>query len=527
MDFPILTTITFLPLFGAMMILFFMKGEAEVVAQNAKLAAFWTSLVTLVLSASLLFHGGYDPTQAGYQLIEKAQWLPEMGISYTMAIDGISLPFILLTALLTPLCILVSWRGIQKNVKGYMAAFLALESFVIGVFCAADLVLFYVFWEAMLIPMFLIIGVWGGEQRVYAAMKFFLYTFVGSVLMLVALIYIYSAGGQTFDMAALSEMTFSPQAQMWLWLAFFAAFAVKVPMWPFHTWLPAAHVQAPTAGSVILAGVLLKLGAYGFLRLSLPVLPEASAFFAPLVFALSVIAIIYTALVALVQRDIKKMIAYSSVSHMGFVTLGIFAATTESLQGSLMQMVNHGIVSSALFMLIGVVYDRMHTRELSRFGGLVKVMPVYALVFLVMTMAAIGLPGTGSFVGEFLILLGSFPVAQSATFLATFGVVLGAAYMLWLTKRMIFGLPETGEVERLTDMDKREIGMFVPLVLLVLVLGLYPNIFLNLTEASASHLAEQLDSAGYHETLKKGPTVFNQEELETINIDNINIDFNE
>lgn len=518
MDFPILTTITFLPLFGALMILLFMKGEAEVVSQNAKLAALWTSLVTLLLSISLLFHGGYDPSVAGYQLIEQARWLPEMGISYKLAIDGISLPFVLLTTLLTPLCILVSWRGIQTGVKGYMAAFLALESFVVGVFCAADMVLFYVFWEAMLIPMFLIIGVWGGEQRVYAAIKFFLYTFVGSVLMLVALIYIYSAGGQTFDMAQLSQMSFSPQAQMWLWLAFFAAFAVKVPMWPFHTWLPAAHVQAPTAGSVILAGVLLKLGAYGFLRLSLPVLPEASAFFAPLVFTLSVVAIIYTALVALVQRDVKKMIAYASVSHMGFVTLGIFAATTESLQGSLMQMVNHGIVSSALFMLIGVVYDRMHTRDLSRFGGLVKVMPIYSLVFVVVTMAAIGLPGTGSFVGEFLILLGSFPVAQSATFLATFGVVLGAAYMLWLTKRMIFGVPETGEVERLTDMDKREIGMFVPLLLLVFLLGLYPNAFLNMTKASAEHLATQATDAGYHDILKQGPTVFYPGLTEDVNL---------
>ena len=510
MDFPILTTITFLPLIGALIILFFMKGDDEIVAQNAKLAAFWTSLVTLFLSASLLFHRGYDPQASGYQLIEKAEWLPTMGINYIMAIDGISLPFILLTALLTPLCILVSWRGIQTGVKGYMAAFLALESFVIGVFCAADLILFYVFWEAMLIPMFLIIGVWGGEQRVYAAMKFFLYTFVGSVLMLIALIYLYSAGGQTFDMAQLSQMSFSPQAQKWLWLAFFAAFAVKVPMWPLHTWLPAAHVQAPTAGSVILAGVLLKLGAYGFLRLSLPVLPDASAFFAPLVFVLSVIAIIYTALVALVQQDIKKMIAYASVSHMGFITLGIFAATTESLQGSLMQMVNHGIVSSALFMLVGVVYDRMHTRDLSRFGGLVKVMPLYSLVFLIITLAAIGLPGTGSFVGEFLILVGSFPVAQSATFFATFGVVLGAAYMLWLTKRMIFGTPTTGEVKRLLDLDKREIGMFAPLVLLVLLLGLYPNALLNLTEASASHLSEQLRDTGYHETLKNGPTIFKQ-----------------
>ena len=512
MDFPILTTITFLPLVGAAMILFFMKGEESVVSQNAKLAAFWTSLVTLLLSVSLLFHVDYDPSVAGYQLTEKASWLPAMGINYKMAIDGISLPFILLTALLTPLCILVSWRGIQTNVKGYMAAFLALESFVIGVFCAADLVLFYVFWEAMLIPMFLIIGVWGGEHRVYAAIKFFLYTFVGSVLMLVALIYIYSAGAQTFDMAEISQLTFSAEAQKWLWLAFFAAFAVKVPMWPFHTWLPAAHVQAPTAGSVILAGVLLKLGAYGFLRLSLPVLPDASAFFAPLVFALSVIAIIYTALVALVQQDIKKMIAYASVSHMGFITLGIFAATTESLQGSLMQMVNHGVVSSALFMLVGVVYDRMHTRDLSRFGGLVKVMPIYALVFLVMTLAAIGLPGTGSFVGEFLILLGSFPVAQSATFLATFGVVLGAAYMLWLTKRMIFGLPETGEVERLTDMDKREIGMFMPLVVLVFLFGLYPNVFLNVTQASTSQLYEHVHDAGYHETLRNGSTIFNQGE---------------
>ncbi len=504
MDFPILSTITFLPLIGSFMIFFIMNGEEEVVSHNAKLAALWTSLVTLLLSISILFHEGFDPASASYQLVETADWLPQMGIYYRMGVDGISLPFILLTALLTPICILVSWKGITTKVRGYMAAFLALESFLIGVFCATDLMLFYVLWEAMLIPMFLIIGVWGGERRVYAALKFFLYTFIGSVLMLVAILYIYFAAGETYDMSLLSNLVIDEGAQKWLWLAFFAAFAVKVPMWPFHTWLPDAHVQAPTAGSVILAGVLLKMGAYGFLRISLPVLPEASAFFAPLVFTLSVIAIIYAALVALAQHDVKKMIAYSSVSHMGFITLGIFAATTESIQGSLMQMVNHGIVSSALFMLIGVVYDRMHTRELSRFGGLVKVIPLYSLVFLLFVMASVALPGTNSFVGEFLILVGSFQVAQTATIFATLGVVLGAAYMLWLTKRMIFGVPTTAEVKRLEDMDKREIIMFVPLIILMLGLGLYPAALLDITHASAENLVNSLGN--YHDLIAQSPS---------------------
>lgn len=503
MDFPILSTITFLPLIGAFMIFFIMNGEEAVVAHNAKLAALWTSLITFALSVSILFNHNYDHASAAFQLTETRQWLPQLGLYYRLGVDGISLPFVLLTTLLTPICILVSWKGIQQKVKGYMAAFLALESFVIGVFCATDLMLFYVFWEAMLIPMFLIIGVWGGEKRVYAALKFFLYTFVGSVLMLIAILYLFFAGGETFNMAQLPDLIIDPQVQIWLWLAFFAAFAVKVPMWPFHTWLPDAHVQAPTAGSVILAGVLLKMGAYGFLRLSLPVLPEASAFFAPMVFALSVIAIIYAALVALMQQDVKKMIAYSSVSHMGFITLGIFAATTESIQGALMQMVNHGIVSSALFMLIGVVYDRMHTRDLNRFGGLVKVIPLYSLVFVFFVMASVALPGTNSFVGEFLILVGSYPIAATPTILATLGVVLGAVYMLWLTKRMIFGLPQTAEVNRLVDMDKREIAMFLPLIFLVLLLGLYPKALLHLTEASAENLATRLETSGYHETLKE------------------------
>ena len=502
MDFPILSTITFLPLVGAFMIFFIMNGEEEVVAHNSKLAALWTSLITFALSVSILFNHNYDPTSAAFQLTETHGWLPQMGLYYRMGIDGISLPFVLLTTLLTPICILVSWKGITQKVKGYMAAFLALESFVIGVFCATDLMLFYVFWEAMLIPMFLIIGVWGGERRVYAALKFFLYTFVGSVLMLIAILYLFFAGGETFNMALLPQLIIDPKVQVWLWLAFFAAFAVKVPMWPFHTWLPDAHVQAPTAGSVILAGVLLKMGAYGFLRLSLPVLPEASAVFAPMVFALSVIAIVYAALVALMQQDVKKMIAYSSVSHMGFITLGIFAATTESIQGALMQMVNHGIVSSALFMLIGVVYDRMHTRDLNRFGGLVKVIPLYSVVFVFFVMASVALPGTNSFVGEFLILVGSYSVAPTPTIFATLGVVLGAAYMLWLTKRMIFGTPETAEVQRLTDMEKREIAMFIPLVFLVLLLGLYPKALLGITEASAKNLSESL-GAGYHETLMR------------------------
>lgn len=500
MDFPLLSTITFLPLIGALFIFFIMRGEEEVVAQNAKQVALWTSIVTFGLSLVMLLN--FDRTTSIMQFVEERPWVDYLGIYYRMGVDGISVLFVVLTALLTPLCILVSWDSVKKNVRAFMAAFLVLESFVIGVFCAMDMLLFYIFWEAMLIPMFIIIGVWGGEQRVYAAVKFFLYTFIGSVLMLVAMLYLYFQAQGSFDIQHMATLGLPLDVQKWLWLALFAAFAVKVPMWPFHTWLPAAHVQAPTAGSVILAGVLLKMGAYGYLRFSLPILPDASMYFAPFVFVLSVIAIIYTALVAFMQKDIKKMIAYSSVSHMGFVTLGIFAANVESLQGSILQMVNHGIVSSALFMLIGVIYDRMHTRDLGRFGGVVTVMPVYAVIFVLFVMAAVGLPGTNSFVSEFLILMGSYQTAQLPTVLATSGVVLGAVYMLWLTRNMIFGPVVHEEVRNLHDMNKREVLMFVPLIILVIWIGLMPNWILSVTETSVRHLVEYLPNGMLYESYK-------------------------
>lgn len=484
-----LSWLIFFPLLGAIMILAFARAAAaEAAAQNARLFALWISGVTFAASLYLLWH--FDFNYGGMQFMWDVGWIERYNIRYTIGVDGISLPLILLTAALTPLCILVSWHSVQQRVPLFMASLLALESFVIGVFCALDFVLFYVFWEAMLIPMFLLIGIWGGENRVYAAVKFFLYTFVGSVLMLVAILYMYAVSPADFSILQLAGASFSAEQQFWLFLAFFAAFAVKVPMWPFHTWLPDAHVQAPTAGSVILAGILLKMGTYGFLRISLPLFPQATELFAPLMFTLSAIAIIYAALVAFAQTDIKKMIAYSSVSHMGFVTLGIFALTPESVQGAVLQMVNHGIVSAALFMLIGVIYDRMHTRELTRFGGVANTMPVYAAVFMVFTMASVALPGTNSFVGEFLILMGSYSVAQIATVAAMAGVVLGAVYMLWLYRKMIFGPADNVEVRTLHDLTVREKLMFVPLVLLVLWIGLAPQYALDMSRKSIESLVE-------------------------------------
>tara|TARA_R110000868_G_scaffold411035_1_gene701431 strand:- start:7984 stop:9531 length:1548 start_codon:yes stop_codon:yes gene_type:complete len=489
-----LTILTFLPLLGALVMLI-IPGDIENKSKNARHLALLFSLVTFALSIYMLI--GFKTGTPEMQFVQYYSWIENLNINYHMGVDGISVLFVVLTALLIPLCVLVSWKSVDKRVPMYMAAFLALESFVIGVFCALDMMLFYIFWEAMLIPMFLIIGVWGGENRVYAALKFFLYTFFGSVLMLIAMIYLYLENGSSFDIQSMSNLYISTEVQIILFLALFAAFAVKVPMWPFHTWLPDAHVQAPTAGSVILAGILLKMGAYGFLRFSIPILPEATYLFTPMLYALSVIAIIYAALVALAQTDVKKMIAYSSVSHMGFVTLGIFAATTESMQGAVMQMVNHGIVSSALFMLIGVIYERMHTRDISKFGGIVNRMPIYAAIFMLFTMAAVGLPGTNSFIGEFLILTGAYAAegAQVYTVIACAGIVLGAVYMLSLYKRMIMGEPVTQEIMRLKYMDMREKLMFVPLILLVLYMGLAPNRALNITEASVTHLVgEYADS---------------------------------
>jgi NADH-quinone oxidoreductase subunit M len=475
-SWPILSVVTFLPLVGALFCLV-VQGPKEAVDRNCRSAALITSLVTFLVSLLLWVH--FDPTKAGFQFEEKVAWIPALNIGYHMGIDGISLFFVLLSTLLTPICVLASWEAIQTRVKEYMVAFLVLETFMVGMFCALDLALFYVFFEGVLIPMFLIIGVWGGKRRVYAAFKFFLYTLLGSVLMLLAIIAIYWQAG-TSDLPTVIEKLQLPfQWQFWLWLAFFASFAVKVPMWPVHTWLPDAHVEAPTAGSVILAGVLLKMGGYGFIRFSVTLFPEATQYFAPWVFGLSCIAVIYTSLVALVQEDMKKLIAYSSVAHMGFVTIGIYVMNMQGVQGSIFQMLSHGIVSAALFLCVGVVYDRMHTREIEAYGGLVHRMPRYAFVFMFFTLASVGLPGLSGFVGEFLVLIGTFKANTWVAFLASTGLILGAAYALWLYRKIVFGQLTKDSLKTIMDMNRREIAVFLPLVLITLWMGIYPNSFLD------------------------------------------------
>jgi len=404
-----------------------------------------------------------------------------------MGVDGISVFFVLLSTFLTPICILASWESVQTRVREYMIAFLVLETLMVGMFCALDILVFYFFFEGVLIPMFLIIGIWGGPRRVYAAFKFFLYTLAGSVLMLIAVLTMYFQTGTT-DIPELMQAGFPAQLQTWLWLAFFASFAVKVPMWPVHTWLPDAHVEAPTAGSVILAGVLLKMGGYGFLRFSIPMFPDASEYFAPLVYTLSIVAIIYTSLVALAQEDMKKLIAYSSVAHMGFVTIGAFTLTTQGVEGSIFQMLSHGIVSAALFLIVGVVYDRIHSREITAYGGLVTRMPRYALVFMIFMLASVGLPGTSGFVGEFLVLMGAFKVSTWLATLAATGVILGAVYMLYLYRRVIFGTLDKESLKAILDLSPREIAVFAPLVILVFWMGIYPASFLDLMSASVDNL---------------------------------------
>ena len=475
-SWPILSLVTFLPLVGALFCLV-VNGPKEAVDRNCRSAALLTSLATFLVSLVLWVR--FDPAKASFQFEEKLDWVPALSIGYHVGIDGISLFFVLLSTLLTPICILASWESVQVRVKEYMIAFLVLETFMVGMFCALDLALFYVFFEGVLIPMFLIIGVWGGKRRVYAAFKFFLYTLLGSVLMLLAIIAIYWQVGTTDLPTAMEKLELPFTWQCWLWLAFFASFAVKVPMWPVHTWLPDAHVEAPTAGSVILAGVLLKMGGYGFLRFSIPLLPEASQYFAPLVFGLSIVAVIYTSLVALVQEDMKKLIAYSSVAHMGFVTIGAFIMNMQSVQGSIFQMLSHGIVSAALFLCVGVVYDRMHTREIAAYGGLVHRMPRYAFTFMFFTLASVGLPGLSGFVGEFLVLVGTFKANTWVAFLATTGIILGAAYALWLYRKIIFGELTKDSLKGILDMNRREIAVFLPLVLITLWMGIYPSSFLD------------------------------------------------
>jgi len=487
MSWPLLSLVTFLPVVGALFILM-IRGDDETVHNNARWVALWTSLVTFALSLFIWFN--FDRGTADFQFVEKADWLPAFGISYHMGVDGISMPFVLLSTLLTPLCVLASWEAITKRVKEYMVAFLVLETLMVGMFAALDFVAFYMFFEGVLIPMFLIIGVWGGPRRVYAAFKFFLFTLAGSVLMLLAILAIYFTAGTT-DIPTLLQFRFDPSLQIWLWLAFFASFAVKVPMWPVHTWLPDAHVEAPTAGSVILAGVLLKMGAYGFLRFSLPMLPEASAYFGPLVFALSIIAVIYTSLVALVQEDMKKLIAYSSVAHMGYVTAGIFSATQQGLEGAIFQMLSHGIVSAALFLCVGVVYDRLHTRDIARYGGLAGNMPRYALAFMVFMLASVGLPGTTGFVGEFLVIMGTFQVSSWIGLLIASGMVLGAAYMLLLYRRVIFGSLTKKELAAMLDLSWREKAIFAPLLALTIFFGVYPLPVLDVMSASVTNLVEK------------------------------------
>lgn len=490
-DFPILSLVTFLPLVGVLFILF-VRGDKDAVAANARNTALLTSVFTFALS--LYLYAGFDKTSADFQFVEKYSWLPGFDIAYRMGVDGISIFFVLLSTFLTPICILASWESIQNRVKEYMIAFLLLETMMIGMFCALDMMLFYIFFEGVLIPMFLIIGVWGGKRRVYAAFKFFLYTLLGSVLLLLAIMALYKQFGTT-DIAILSTVHVPVVMQTWLWLAFFASFAVKVPMWPVHTWLPDAHVEAPTAGSVILAGVLLKMGGYGFLRLSLPILPDATVYFTPFVFALSAIAIVYTSLVALVQEDMKKMIAYSSVAHMGFVTIGIFTLTQQGLDGAMFQMLSHGVVSAALFLCVGVIYDRLHTREITRYGGLVKNMPKYATVFMIFVMGSVGLPGTSGFVGEFLVLVGAYQVSTTVTFVALTGVILGAAYMLYLYKRVVFGEITKSDVRAMKDLNAREIMIFLPMIGLVMWMGIYPSSFIDPMAPSLAKIVAKYNPA--------------------------------
>ncbi len=501
MNDSLLSLVTFIPALAAAILALFLRGEDAAAQRNAKWLAMIATVVTFLVSLFILAE--FDPSNTGFQFVEEHEWL--LGMKYKMGVDGISVLFVLLTTFMMPLTIWASW-GVEKRVKEYMIAFLLLETLMLGVFMALDLVLFYLFFEAGLIPMFLIIGIWGGKNRIYASFKFFLYTFLGSVLMLVAMIAMYADAGTT-DIPTLLNHQFGSESfsilgihvvggmQTLLFLAFFASFAVKMPMWPVHTWLPDAHVQAPTAGSVVLAAILLKMGGYGFLRFSLPMFPVGADILTPLVFWMSAIAIVYTSLVALVQEDMKKLIAYSSVAHMGYVTMGIFAANQQGIDGAIFQMLSHGFISGALFLCVGVIYDRMHTREIDAYGGLVNRMPAYALIFMFFTMANVGLPGTSGFIGEFLTLMGVFQVNTWVALVATSGVILSASYALWLYRRVVFGDLIKESLKTIQDMTPREKGIFAPLVAMTLLLGVYPSLVTDIIGPSVEALVHNYDMA--------------------------------
>ncbi|MDA9651719.1 NADH-quinone oxidoreductase subunit M [Pelagibacteraceae bacterium] len=480
---PILSIIIFLPLVGVALLSLINSTTANG-ERNLKQTALWVVCLNFIVSIAMLIN--FDQSDPNFQFTESYFWL-NSGISYHLGIDGISILLIILTTFLMPFCILASFESIKVSLKEYLIAFLILETLMIGVFCSLDLVLFYLFFEGGLIPMFLIIGIWGGERRVYATFKFFLFTLAGSVFMLLAIIAIYMETGTT-NITYLLQFDLAPSLQYIFWLAFFASFAVKIPMWPVHTWLPDAHVEAPTAGSVILAGVLLKMAGYGFIRFSLGIFPIASSYFAPFIFTLSIIAIIYASLVALVQTDMKKLIAYSSVAHMGFVTLGIFTFTLQGIEGAIIQMLSHGIISAALFLCVGVVYDRIHTREIDRYGGLVNRMPLYAFAFMIFIMGSIGLPGTSGFVGEFLVLLSIFSVNTYFAVFATSGVVLAAAYSLWLYRKVIFGSLIKDDLQDILDLSYREIIILFPLAFLTIFFGFYPQPLIDIIEPSTIQL---------------------------------------
>ncbi len=497
----LLSIITFIPLLGAVILALFLRGDDEAAQRNAKWLALIATTATFVVS--IFLYAGFDPANTGFQFVEEREWI--LGFQYKMGVDGISVLFVLLTTFLMPLVIASCWE-VTHRVKDYMIAFLLLETLMIGVFCALDLILFYLFFEAGLIPMFLIIGIWGGANRIYASFKFFLYTLLGSVLMLIAMIGMYVDAGTT-DIPTLLTHNFASDnfellgiqivggMQTLMWLAFFASFAVKMPMWPVHTWLPDAHVQAPTAGSVVLAAILLKMGGYGFLRFSLPMFPVGSEVMGSFVLWISAIAIVYTSLVALAQHDMKKLIAYSSVAHMGYVTMGIFAVNQQGIDGAIFQMISHGFISGALFLCVGVIYDRMHTREIDAYGGLVNRMPAYALIFMLFTMANVGLPGTSGFVGEFLVLMGIFQVNTWVAMIATTGVILSAAYALWLYRRVVMGDLIKESLKSISDMTTRERAIFAPLVVMTILLGVYPSLVTDIIGPSVGALISQYDTA--------------------------------